>query len=910
MTNVPETKSDMTNVLLSVARDARSLVRQQTACPSQRRKAAKLTPKPPTVDGFRVIAAGEKDSTDQTKDIDAAAEYRILQLLAERLDPGFVVMTEERGILVSPVDFDPASQDSFRLLAIDPVDNTDLTTIGFGGAITLVAAEAHVEGQGERARVASAQILSTVICDMPRAEYYWAEKEQGGAFVDFQDAAGDQVTEPLRPDRTTQWPDITLSCVNAKIGRIRRLFADLGWMSHGGQRLDENRARCIFHHGGPLPMCRVASGDIHAAFDALKGYKPIDLAGGLFLASKADCRCRCFGDNTDDWSPEELIVAVDAPSIGDQLLRVFEQRHRFIVTANDSVMDYIHGTLFSQEPSEKLEEMSKQIRKSRTILEDAIRMLREANRHDLAEIIDRLFTMSLAYFGDSHRVNPVEHMAITTRNMVEICLGEKVTPEELPRGVVAALLHDVGQGVGQKKIRKADVPEEAGPKREKVIQDAIEARRAHMTEGARLAELLLTAYNAWYGDTFTPGDIQEVMRLVDIHDNPSIQEYQNISQSPEGETWLFPPEDRLAMYHREADRTFMIERVDVDIARDLAKNQELARKQGNDPECVTIKPKARILANIRRFGEEAELYQQALGAEANAYGFWCGLLYRSDTAYSTFLRKLKKIEKLYNVDVARQLDARTDRVKIAALATTSSDYWKYQLKNHRETKDHASTVVMGMPFDGPFSDGLQGLVDALTKVFSQFEKVVFNAYLVAHMHATVSPARRTSFDLGLYGRDPREMSNEQRKEMKDRPLDLDAIQAAVAQTSPFEIKVHSGDIRINGRGEITFWGSAKTDEDKKQLAGLRGRLVNKAGFNSRDKGHAIHITLGTIGAFHRLTLHEKQEIADGIQRHLDSEDHQQYLHETTRIERVQLVHYAHRSLSKIDEPNVELPLEG
>ena len=117
-------------------------------------------------------------------------------------------------------------------------------------------------------------------------------------------------------------------------------FASLGWLD----RLDAEEARGIFHHGGPIPICRVASGDIDVAFDSLKGYKPIDYAGAVFLAGVAGCRCAL--PDALDWDPRLLVLPVGSSSLEDQLLKTLENRMRFICAANDAVLEHFKSEFF------------------------------------------------------------------------------------------------------------------------------------------------------------------------------------------------------------------------------------------------------------------------------------------------------------------------------------------------------------------------------------------------------------------------------------------------------------------------------------------------------------------------------------------------------------------------------------
>ena len=255
---------------------------------------------------------------------------------------------------------------------------------------------------------------------------------------------------------------------------------------------------------------------------------------------------------------------------------------------------------------------------------------------------------------------------------------------------------------------------------------------------------------------------------------------------------------------------------------------------------------------------------------------------------------------------------RSANVCIAGRAAKPSEYRKYQVKNLPATVDLGVTVVMGRPFPKPFSKGLARLVDELSRILSQFPRVVFHAYKASHFHATVAPVRRTDFDLALYERAPGDLTRKQRRQIDARPVSRRRIRAVLAEASPFEIEVCNGRIEITGRGEVLLWGSARSREDRRQLASLRKELRARAGCDGRDQGHAIHVTLGAIQGFRELTRRQKEEITRRIREFWDSEPHQRYLAGPgiACIRQVSLVYYRNRSLRSDFRPAVTLPLKG
>lgn len=284
-------------------------------------------------------------------------------------------------------------------------------------------------------------------------------------------------------------------------------------------------------------------------------------------------------------------------------------------------------------------EIKAQIDTARGFFREAGDTLRGAGYGREAGMMTRILTMSLPLFVEASEKTPVHHTACVVKMMARILLGEDASPAEIRRGVVAALLHDVGLArVAAEKMRKADILAAAPDRREAVIERAIAARRAHMVHGAWMAETVLTAFNGWFGEGLSPEDVAEVCRLVALHDNPSVQEYEEMRGHRAGATWLLSLDDRLAMFLREADRLWMLteEGIAADLELDLQKEQKALAAAGRDPQDARPDREARIAANIARHREEAALYERALGGGAAAYGFINGTLYRTRTGYALF----------------------------------------------------------------------------------------------------------------------------------------------------------------------------------------------------------------------------------------------------------------------------------
>lgn len=231
------------------------------------------------------------------------------------------------------------------------------------------------------------------------------------------------------------------------------------------------------------------------------------------------------------------------------------------------------------------------------------------------------------------------------------------------------------------------------------------------------------------------------------------------------------------------------------------------------------------------------------------------------------------------------------RVTIAcSLAKT---YGTYQLRNRPSTVDLAKSLVMGRPFGGQFLDGIVRLCKNIESVFAPYEKVRLMAYGRSHLHATVNPVVRTEFIKELYEDTAHEMVLRQLQEIMSKDIDPASIREQVEQTAPFEIDVSSGEVEINGRGEVLLRGDAREGKSRQDLADLRKRLAEEAGLHPWDKGSKIHVTVATIEDFHELKRPEKVEIAGRIEDCLTS-----VALGTTLVDRVKLVFYSHRSLSR------------
>ena len=124
----------------------------------------------------------------------------------------------------------------------------------------------------------------------------------------------------------------------AKTDRLRSRCARIERFE---QCFDLDHARLVLHSGGPLPMARDATGDLHAYVE-LSGMKPIDWLP-LTVAAEAGCTVRTPGHAGVNFRQLEI---PEADSIGRQLLDALYRRHPFLVAANEELADRVEETFF------------------------------------------------------------------------------------------------------------------------------------------------------------------------------------------------------------------------------------------------------------------------------------------------------------------------------------------------------------------------------------------------------------------------------------------------------------------------------------------------------------------------------------------------------------------------------------
>lgn len=261
--------------------------------------------------------------------------------------------------------------------------------------------------------------------------------------------------------------------------------------------------------------------------------------------------------------------------------------------------------------------------------------LRALGKKSIADTLEKIYPMALPYLINASGGNPVDHAPETAETIAEIALGENASDRDLKVCILAALLHDVAL---DEKVRKADIEEEHDPvKKQELIERAIAIRTRHMLGGARISEVIINRFNAQNPELAVSADeIGSVKSIISVHDNPSVQEY---SGTDDGR-WLIPNDNMLAVYHREADRVWMLSYEGIEL--DLRRDEEKTGKRD---------PKMRIEQSIRRHREEYMLYARALGQGIEDAGFKGKTLYRTDTGYRIFNQLIRQAEERYGIAI-------------------------------------------------------------------------------------------------------------------------------------------------------------------------------------------------------------------------------------------------------------------
>ena len=237
----------------------------------------------------------------------------------------------------------------------------------------------------------------------------------------------------------------------------------------------------------------------------------------------------------------------------------------------------------------------------------------------LVGALDDLWPRVLPYLIKGNEVSPVHHIAYVVSFMARICLAE-VTPREMKRGVLAALLHDIGIGdCALPKISEASIKRAAPDEALRLRRDGIASRLEHMKLGAVISQGLLLEYQKQHPDALSDDDIAVILDIVGSHDFSKIP----LMEDHVDRKWLLTAgrNDWLKQCHWEADALWMLTPAGilVDLEREREENT-LANRQ------------AKFQFNLGLHRQIISLYAEAYSAdEMRRFGFHDGLLYRSTT---------------------------------------------------------------------------------------------------------------------------------------------------------------------------------------------------------------------------------------------------------------------------------------
>ncbi len=200
--------------------------------------------------------------------------------------------------------------------------------------------------------------------------------------------------------------------------------------------------------------------------------------------------------------------------------------------------------------------------------------------------------------------------------MARIVTSEGLSASDVRRGVIAALLHDVGIGeAGLPKITEEMIETAPEAERPRLRREGIAHRREHMLKGVEISRQLLADY------PLATGDIDVIADIVGTHDNSKIP----LLQDTIDKKWLLRPgpEDWLKQCHWEADALWMLSPAGILV--DLKRQGEVDTPENR---------KAKFNFNLGLHQAIVKVYEQAYSSkEMQQFGFRDGLLYRSKSGY-------------------------------------------------------------------------------------------------------------------------------------------------------------------------------------------------------------------------------------------------------------------------------------
>ncbi len=253
---------------------------------------------------------------------------------------------------------------------------------------------------------------------------------------------------------------------------------------------------------------------------------------------------------------------------------------------------------------------------------------------EVVKILDDLYGHVLPYLIKGYKNSAVHHIAYVVSFMARIAISE-LPRHEVKRGVIAALLHDIGSGDSfLPKITEEMIKKAPDAQRDRLRTEGINYRREHMDKGAEISRKVLEAYQVQHPQVLTDCDLAVILDIVGTHDDCKIP----LMESTVNKKWLLSParEDWLKQCHWEADALWMLcpAGILIDLERQTEKDTPETRK-------------AKFELNLGLHRSIVELYPQAYSAqEMEQFGFRDGLLYRSTTGYEMAMEFKRQAEAL------------------------------------------------------------------------------------------------------------------------------------------------------------------------------------------------------------------------------------------------------------------------
>ena len=251
-------------------------------------------------------------------------------------------------------------------------------------------------------------------------------------------------------------------------------------------------------------------------------------------------------------------------------------------------------------------------------------------------ILDGLCCQVLPYLIKGCETSPVHHTAHVVYFMAKITTSDdKLACADVKRGVLAALLHDIGMGdTVLPKITEEMIGKAPESQKTRLCREGIAARREHMEKGKAISRKLLERYQFLHPHTLSDDDIAVILEIVGTHDNNKIP----LMADTVKKKWLLSPtdDDWLKQCHWEADALWMLSPAGILI--DLTREQEKDTPENR---------RKKFYFNLGLHRDIVTLYQQACSQEEiDQFGFRDGLLYRTWTGYALATDFKKQVDRL------------------------------------------------------------------------------------------------------------------------------------------------------------------------------------------------------------------------------------------------------------------------